>query len=121
MTLTLELSDVSCILFLPLDFVLGGFKTHSLKVEKSQKNSLIMYSQKKTTKFIYFEKATKFCEISIVDLSYEVPVKSAVEILQSFVAFSEYMNRTKKFSISAPTSEKWSNQKIKALYLSNGP
>ena len=43
-------------------------------------------------KFIYSEKATKFCEISNVDLSYVVPVKSTVEILQNFLAFSEYMN-----------------------------
>ena len=43
-------------------------------------------------KFIYSEKATKFCEISTVDLSYVVPVKSKVEISQNFVAFSEYMN-----------------------------
>ena len=41
-------------------------------------------------KFIYSEKATKFCEISTVDLSYVVPVKSTVEISQNFV--SEYMN-----------------------------
>ena len=45
-------------------------------------------------KFIYSEKATKFCEISTVDLSYVVTVKSTVEILQNFVAFSEYMNFT---------------------------
>ena len=38
-------------------------------------------------KFIYSEKAIKFWEISIVDLSYVVPVKSMVEILQNFVAF----------------------------------
>ena len=43
-------------------------------------------------KFIYSEKATKFCEISTVDLSYVVPVKSTVEISQNFVTFSEYMN-----------------------------
>ena len=42
-------------------------------------------------KFIYSE-ATKFCEISTLLLSYVVPVKSKVEILQTFVAFSEYMN-----------------------------
>ena len=42
--------------------------------------------------FIYSEKATNFCDISTVDLSYVVPVKSTVEILQNFVAFSEYMN-----------------------------
>ena len=41
---------------------------------------------------IYSEKATKFCEISTVDLSYVVPVKSTVEISQKFVAFLEYMN-----------------------------
>ena len=33
-------------------------------------------------------------KISIVDLSYVVPVKSMVEISQHFVAFSEYMNFT---------------------------
>ena len=43
-------------------------------------------------KFIYSEKATKFCEISTVDLSYVVTIKSTVEISQNFVAFSEYMN-----------------------------
>ena len=36
-------------------------------------------------KFIYSEKATKFCEISTLLLSYVVPVKSKV-------VFSEYMN-----------------------------
>ena len=43
-------------------------------------------------KFIYSEKATKFCEISTLLLSYVVPVKSKEEISQNFVAFSEYMN-----------------------------
>ena len=43
-------------------------------------------------KFIYSEKATKFCEISTLLFSYVVPVKSKVEISQNFVAFSEYMN-----------------------------
>ena len=38
-------------------------------------------------KFIYSEKATKFCEISTIDLSYVVPVKFTVEISQNFVAF----------------------------------
>ena len=41
---------------------------------------------------VYSEEATKFCETSIVDLSYLVTVKCKVEILQNFVAFSEYMN-----------------------------
>ena len=43
-------------------------------------------------KFIYSEKATKFCEISTLFLSYAVPVKSKVEIPQICVAFSEYMS-----------------------------
>ena len=47
-----------------------------------------------SSKFIYSEKATKFCEISAVDLLYVVTVKSAVEILQNFVCFSKYMNFT---------------------------
>ena len=46
----------------------------------------------KILKFIYSEKATKFCEVSTVDLSYVVPVKSMAEISQNFVAFSDYMN-----------------------------
>ena len=46
-------------------------------------------------KFIYSEKAKKFCEISTLLLSYVVPVKSKVEISQKFVAFSENMNFTK--------------------------
>ena len=46
-------------------------------------------------KFIYSEKATIFCEISTEDLSYVVTVQSMVEILQNFVAFSEYMNFTR--------------------------
>ena len=39
-----------------------------------------------------FWKRHKFCEISTLLLSYVVPVKSKVEILQNCVAFSEYMN-----------------------------
>ena len=45
-------------------------------------------------KFIYSEKATKFCEIFSLLLSYVVPVESKVKISQNFVAFSEYMNFT---------------------------
>ena len=42
--------------------------------------------------YLYYEKATKFCEIFTLLLSYVVPVKSKVKISQNFVAFSEYMN-----------------------------
>ena len=52
----------------------------------------IKRAQWRTLKFIYSEKATIFCEISTVDFSYVVTVKSTVEISQNFVAFSEYMN-----------------------------
>ena len=55
-------------------------------------------------KFIYSEKATNFCQISTVDLSYVVTVKSTVEISQNFVAFSEYMNFTKTWFWSYTTS-----------------
>ena len=43
-------------------------------------------------KFIYSEKATKFCEISTLLLSVCTVDKSKVEISQNFVAFSEYTN-----------------------------
>ena len=58
-------------------------------------------------KFIYSEKATKFCEISTVDLSYVVPVKSMLEIFQNFMAFSEYMNFTKNFKVCRNASVKF--------------
>ena len=43
-------------------------------------------------KFIYSEKATKFCKISTLLLTTVHTVKSKVEISQNFVAFSEYIN-----------------------------
>ena len=45
-------------------------------------------------KFIYSEKATKFCKIFTLFFSYVVPVKSKAKILQTFMAFLEYMNFT---------------------------
>ena len=36
----------------------------------------------------------EFCEITTLDLSHVVTVKSTVEISQNFVAFSEYMSFT---------------------------
>ena len=55
-------------------------------------NSNLKYLLRDILKFIYSEKATNFCEISSVDLSYVVTVKSTAEISQNCVAFSEYMN-----------------------------
>ena len=57
-----------------------------------------MYLGPNNLKFIYSEKATTFCEISTLLLSYVVPVKSKVEISQNFVAFSEYMNFTRSLA-----------------------
>ena len=56
---------------------------------KSQTN---FHIYQENLKFIYSEKATNFSEISTLDLSYEVPVKSMVEIFRNFVAFSKYIN-----------------------------
>ena len=54
-------------------------------------------TQRNDIKFIYSDKATKFCEISTLLLSYVVPVKSKVEISQNFAAFSEYMNFNREY------------------------
>ena len=53
-----------------------------------------MLLSKLVLKFMYSEKATKFCDIFNLLLSYLVPVKSKVKISQNFVAFQEYMNFT---------------------------
>ena len=47
-------------------------------------------------KFIYSEKATKFCKISTLLLTGTTQDKSKVEFPQNFAAFSEYMNFTKE-------------------------
>ena len=49
-------------------------------------------------KFIYFEKTAKFGEIFTLLLTGTTKDKSEVKILQNFVAFSEYMNFTKKYT-----------------------
>ena len=49
----------------------------------------------KWLKFIYSMKATKFCAISTLDLTVTAKDKYMVEVLQKFVAFSEYMNSNK--------------------------
>ena len=56
--------------------------------EKLNGDSNLLYQ----LKFIYFEKATKFCEISTVDLTVTTQDKYKVEVLQNLVAFSKYMN-----------------------------
>ena len=70
----------------------------------SVKNSChaLTLTLKPSLKFIYSEKATKFCKISTLLLSYVVPVKRKVEISQNFVTFSKYMNfiKIQKFSLN---------------------
>ena len=61
-----------------------------------QKIVKTIFSNLIIVKFIYSEKATIFSEISTVDLSYVVTVKSIVEISQNYVAFLEYMNFIKR-------------------------
>ena len=49
-------------------------------------------NSKNLVKFIYSEKATKFCEIFTLFLCVCTVDKSKVKITQNFVAFSEYTN-----------------------------
>ena len=53
---------------------------------------------KKMIKFIYSDKATKFCEIFTLLLTVCTVIKSKVKILQHFVAFLEYIKYKMKFS-----------------------
>ena len=60
-------------------------------------SNLIIYlslSMIVSIKFIYSEKATKFCKTFTLLLTTVHTVKSKVKISQNFVAFSEYMNFT---------------------------
>ena len=50
-------------------------------------------------KFIYSEKATKFCKIFPLLLSVCTVVKSKGKISQNYVAFSEYMNFKNKINL----------------------
>ena len=75
-------------------------------IRRNRRHAQLLISQhsdKDAVKFIYSEKATKVCEISTNYLSYELsyvlPVKYLVEILQNLVAFSEYMNFKVKVSL----------------------
>ena len=56
-------------------------------------------------KFIYFEKATKFCKIFPLLMTVCTAVISKGKISQNFVAFSEYMNFTKEVCIETVTIE----------------
>ena len=60
--------------------------------QKKRPGNKLVSSETTHLKFIYSEKATKFCEIFTLLLSYVVPVKSKGKIPKNFVVFSEYMN-----------------------------
>ena len=75
----------------------------SLGRKSVQEKKMFPWKNLALVKFIYSEKATRFCDISTVDLSSVVPVKSTVEILQNFVTFSEYMNFFKMFTLNSQT------------------
>ena len=64
----------------------------SISRQKSLKSRNKTWPWIRNLKFIYSEKATKFCEISTLLLSVCTIDKSKVEISQNFVAFSEYTN-----------------------------
>ena len=67
----------------------------------------------KGLKFIYSEKATKFCEIFLLLLTTVHTVKSKGKISQNFVAFSKYMN----FTIITEKLGKWNFLKLTDLYV----
>ena len=60
----------------------------------------------KPIKFVYSEKATKFCEIFTLILTGTTQDKNKVKISQNFVAFSEYRN-FKKLLIVASALQSW--------------
>ena len=63
----------------------------------------VLYLFNVKLKFIYSEKATKFCEIFPLLLTAVHTVKSKGKVSQIFLAFSEYMNFTAKLWASEPT------------------
>ena len=75
-----------------------GYNTKLLIRIQNKDSFWICLSKFGPLKFVYSEKAIQFCKISTVDLFYVVPFKSTVEILQTFVAFSEYINFKNPYS-----------------------
>jgi hypothetical protein len=67
--------------------------------------------------FVYSEKATNFLEISTLLLSTVHTDKRKVEILQNFVAFSEYMNFTNWKSFQSETKKISTSTICKALMI----
>ena len=86
------------LLFSPYILCSPGFTVEQKRLcklgEQFTQNSLICRGDNPAKlKFLYFEKATKFCEtFTLLWLQYILTVKSKVKISQNFLAFSEYMN-----------------------------
>ena len=59
----------------------------NIEIQRHRDRHILRY-----VKFIYSEKATKFCKIFTLLLTVCSVVKSKVKISQNFLAFSEYMN-----------------------------
>ena len=74
---------------------------HSILLQAEQQTKLQLF-----LKFIYSEKATKFCNIFPLLLTVCTVVKSKGKILQNFVAFSKYMNFNNKFWVQKPIKRK---------------
>ena len=69
-----------------------GGEAPSISKHLEQERNLAITLVRLLLKFIYSEKATKFCEIFPLPLTVCTAVKSKMKISQNFVAFSEYMN-----------------------------
>ena len=62
------------------------------KYENANRIDLFIWHLRVPKVIIYFEKATKVCEIFPLLLTVYTEVKSKGKISQNFVAFSKYMN-----------------------------
>ena len=69
-----------------------GLRSPSTMSLRTMGASTLTNNGKSMLKFIYSEKATKFCEIFPILLTVCTLVKSKGKISQNSVAFSEYMN-----------------------------
>ena len=92
------------IILLGSEWFLENYGIHSCEISYCPRIEIFVHKyrsrvvprteKKMMIKFIYSEKATKFCEISTLLLTGTTQDKSKVEISQNLVAFSEYMNFT---------------------------
>ena len=67
-------------------------------------------------KFIYSEKAAKFCKIFPLLLTVCTVVKSKGKISQNFLAFSEYLN-FKDFTLDYQPDAVWAKHSAQGLFV----